>query len=260
MSAHPRRRSGRQAAALLALGLLMLVGRTEARQLTAAMGWDPSKGSCVQVVPGAGKGCDWECPKNSCVREGATCVKDFNDCECKPGYFKPRRSRWTAPKKLFTGKGTQEARRLQDRVARMASGELGYCLAAHGRDQMGPTYYDAHKLHSRTSRAVRQQSTWRCPACCCNKLRICRQRCFCLSAELARAPARQCGHRKATQRSLPPLRPRKQRLRQCAARSGNLIAPRLRLAPPGLLIPRRRPLAGCALSRPRRFIRPACLP
>jgi len=158
MSAHPRRRSGRQAAALLALGLLMLVGRTEARQLTAAMGWDPSKGSCVQVVPGAGKGCDWECPKNSCVREGATCVKDFNDCECKPGYFKPRRSRWTAPKKLFTGKGTQEARRLQDRVARMASGELGYCLAAHGRDQMGPTFYDAHKLHSRTRYIP--QTTW----------------------------------------------------------------------------------------------------
>uniref|UniRef100_A0A6U1DHT4 Secreted protein n=1 Tax=Tetraselmis chuii TaxID=63592 RepID=A0A6U1DHT4_9CHLO len=137
---------------LLAVGLLVVstaVG-VGGRGLKAALGWDAKKGSCTQRLPGAEAGCDWECPKNSCVRSGVTCVKNFNDCVCEPGYFKPRQSRWTAPNTDFTGKGTQEARRVQARVARMASGELGYCLAAHGRDQMGPTYFNTPKLHSKT--------------------------------------------------------------------------------------------------------------
>jgi hypothetical protein len=64
------------AVALLVVSTAVGVG---GRGLKAALGWDAKKGICTQRLPSAEAGCDWECPKNSCVRSGVTCVKNFND-------------------------------------------------------------------------------------------------------------------------------------------------------------------------------------
>lgn len=53
-----------------------------ARELAAAMNYDRALKTCTQHLKGAKGGCDFNCPKNSCVKEGAKCVRDFTDwCE-----------------------------------------------------------------------------------------------------------------------------------------------------------------------------------
>mmetsp|Transcript_20200 Transcript_20200/g.56025 ORF Transcript_20200/g.56025 Transcript_20200/m.56025 type:complete len:177 (+) Transcript_20200:147-677(+) len=135
------------------LGPLLLLceqwGAAGARELQGMKNWDPWLKTCTVKLPNAKKGCDYECPKNSCVKAGKSCVKDFTDCECEPGHHKPRPSRFTTPKMPIAGSGTKEGRRVHGTVAKLVSGESGYCVASHGRAQFGPTYDNKKRLHSK---------------------------------------------------------------------------------------------------------------
>jgi len=43
---------------------------------------------CFRKQPGhPQEGCDYECPENSCIRDGVTCVESFRDCECWRGFM-----------------------------------------------------------------------------------------------------------------------------------------------------------------------------
>jgi hypothetical protein len=50
-----------------------------ARKLHAIEGYNPRLKTCTNKLDGMTAGCDFECPKHSCVKAETLCVKDFRN-------------------------------------------------------------------------------------------------------------------------------------------------------------------------------------
>ena len=70
---------GAAAVAFLAALVFLSNECNAARRLLAVKDYNAALKTCTSKLQGVKAGCDFECPKHSCVKAGKSCVKDFSD-------------------------------------------------------------------------------------------------------------------------------------------------------------------------------------
>ena len=66
--------------------LLLLVALLSAGDVSAARELTASADSCLREPINPSSNCNFQCPENSCIREGIMCVDNLNDCVCQEGF------------------------------------------------------------------------------------------------------------------------------------------------------------------------------